>query len=80
MVWLRACLPSLIVFLSDLHERVALPSMNDDRRAKVHVRAASRRRVLETNFPQVLAQLTCIAEKRSNQQMRKLLTSAESGA
>ncbi len=47
-----------ILHLSDLHERVALPWMKDDRQAKVRVRAASRRRVLETNFPEVLGEIS----------------------
>ena len=46
-----------ILHLSDLHERVALPWMSEDRQAKVRVRAASRRRVLETNFPDILDEI-----------------------
>lgn len=46
-----------ILHLSDLHERVALPWMNDDRRTKIRVRAASRVRVLESNFLDELAQI-----------------------
>lgn len=43
-----------ILHLSDLHERVALAGMDEERRATIRLGAARRARVLDTNFLEVL--------------------------
>ena len=49
--WLR------ILHMSDLHERVALDWMDDERKAKVHGGRASRYRVLETNLIETIEEI-----------------------
>jgi calcineurin-like phosphoesterase family protein len=46
-----------ILHLSDLHERVTLPWMDEERQAKVRLRAGSRQRVLEDNFLESLEEV-----------------------
>lgn len=43
-----------ILHLSDLHERMILPSMTKERAAKIQLQAASRVRVLQGDFLRVL--------------------------
>jgi len=46
-----------VLHISDLHERVALDWMDEERKAKIRLHAAARHRVLETNFLDILREV-----------------------